>query len=204
MATATQKKSYAARLGVLAVALSLVTACLLGGTMAKYVTEVTGTGSATVAAWKFTAGNGTENFTVDLAKTAYDNINGKKIAPGTEGSFDIILDATGSDVAVDYTIAFSKLENKPTNLKFYYKNESDQKVAIDDPTSADAIKGTIDYGSAADAMKVTKTVYWDWAIGNSDADNSTDTANGTAAKLMTFDIKVTGTQQTPVETTPAP
>lgn len=46
---ATQKKSYAARLGVLAVALSLVTACLLGGTMAKYVTEVTGTGSATVA-----------------------------------------------------------------------------------------------------------------------------------------------------------
>ncbi|MDN4469665.1 hypothetical protein [Gordonibacter sp. RACS_AR68] len=193
MATATQKKSYAARLGVLAVALSLVTACLLGGTMAKYVTEVTGTGSATVAKWSFTANGKTDTFgSIDLAKTAYTNVAEKKIAPGTEGSFDIVLDASGSDVAVDYTIAFSNLQNKPKNLKFY--SDKDKSTEISD--LATALTGTIELKDVGTA--VTKTVYWDWAIGSSDADNSTDTANGTAAKSMTFDIAVTGTQKTPV------
>lgn len=197
---ATQKKSYAARLGVLAVALSLVTACLLGGTMAKYVTEVSGTGSATVAKWSFTANGKTDTFgSIDLAKTAYTNVAEKKIAPGTEGSFDIVLDASGSDVAVNYNIAFSNLQNKPANLKFY----SDKEKSTEISDLATGLTGTIDYDSAANAMKVTKTVYWDWAIGSSDLNNSADTTNGTAAELMAFDIKVTGTQQTPVETTPA-
>ena len=195
MTTATQKKSYASRLGVLAVALTLVTACLLGGTMAKYVTEVTGTGSATVAKWSFKANGETETFTgIDLASTAYTNINNtdkKRIAPGTEGNFDIVLDASGSDVAVDYTIAFSNLQNKPTNLKFYSDKEKKTEIS----NLATGLAGTIELKDVATA--VTKTVYWDWAIGSSDADNSADTANGAAAKSMTFDITVTGTQKTP-------
>ena len=206
MATATQKKSNAARLGVLAVALSLVTACLLGGTMAKYVTEVTGTGSATVAKWSFKANEKTDTFTVDLAKTAYTNINntdGNKIAPGTEGSFDIKLDASGSDVAVDYTIAFSNLQNKPTNLKFY----SDENMAteIADLTNTTALNGEI---KLADISKpVTKTIYWKWAyeIGNDEATKKTNNAQDVkdAVNSMTFTITVTGTQQTPTAT-PAP
>lgn len=194
-ATATQKKSYAARLGVLAVALSLVTACLLGGTMAKYVTEVSGTGSATVAAWSFKANEKTDTFTVDLAKTAYTNINntgGNKIAPGTEGSFDIKLDASGSDVAVDYTIAFSNLQNKPTNLKFY--SDKDKGTEISD--LANAFTGTIELKDVGTA--VTKTVYWDWTIGADEAANIDDTTDGTNPEAMTFDIKVTGTQKEPV------
>lgn len=201
---ATQKKSYAARLGALAVALSLVTACLLGGTMAKYVTEVTGTGSATVAAWSFKANEKTDTFTVDLAKTAYTNINntgGNKIAPGTEGSFDIKLDASGSDVAVDYTIAFSNLQNKPTNLKFY----SDENMAteIADLTNTTALNGEI---KLADISKpVTKTIYWEWAyeIGNDEATKKTNNAQDVkdAVNSMTFDITVIGTQQTPATPT---
>ncbi|MEI3230105.1 MAG: hypothetical protein V8S24_01915 [Gordonibacter pamelaeae] len=122
MATATQKKSNAARLGVLAVALSLVTACLLGGTMAKYVTEVTGTGSATVAKWSFKAKNQTTTLAeVNIANTAYANTNAAtgRIAPGTAGSFDIALDANGSEVAVGYAIALTNLGNMPEGLKFY-------------------------------------------------------------------------------------
>lgn len=198
MTTATQKKSYASRLGVLAVALTLVTACLLGGTMAKYVTEVTGTGSATVAKWSFTANGETETFTdINIASTAYTNINNtdkNRIAPGTEGSFDITLDATGSDVAVDYTIAFSNLKNKPTNLKFY----SDEAGTTEITNLATGFTGKIDYNATADAMKTTKTVYWKWAYqtGSSDA---TDVAD--SGKDMTFDIKVTGTQAEPTKKT---
>ena len=52
-----KRKSQASRLGVLALALTLVTTCLTGGTMAKYVTEVTGNATAAVAAWSFKVNN---------------------------------------------------------------------------------------------------------------------------------------------------
>ena len=57
------------------------------------------------------------------------------------------------------------------------------------------LTGAIDYNATADAMKITKTVYWKWAYQTASGD-AADVAN--AGKDMTFDIKVTGTQKTPV------
>ena len=48
----------------------------------------------------------------------------KTIAPGTNGSLDIILDTTGADVAIDYAVTFDNLVNKPTNMKFTYGNKT--------------------------------------------------------------------------------
>lgn len=205
----TTKKSYVARLGVLVVALTLVSTCLLGGTMAKYVTDVTGTGSATVAKWSFKANekDATSKFTVDLASTAYDNVGDKRIAPGTKGSFDIVIDASGSEVAVDYTIAFSNLLNKPDNLTFYSDETKD--TPISDLANYDGLNGTI----ALDKVntKVTKTVYWEWPYetGSGDAIKASDAMDTTAGaketdgdRKVSFDIVVTGTQKTPVEKPP--
>ena len=50
-----REKSYVARLGALALVLTLMTTCLTGGTLAKFVTEVEGEAEATVAAWEFKA-----------------------------------------------------------------------------------------------------------------------------------------------------
>ena len=49
-----KKRSYVSCLGALAVAMTLVTTSLTGGTMAKYATEVTGSvmGAATLALLK--------------------------------------------------------------------------------------------------------------------------------------------------------
>lgn len=188
-----KKKSYVARLGVLALALTLVTTCLTGGTMARYVTEVTGAATATVAKWSFKANSQTQNFTVNLTDTT---LNGKvadgKIAPGTDGSFDISIDADGSEVALDYTIAFSNMENKPSNLKFY--SDPNFKTEISDLATYSGLNGTItltDIGTP-----VTKTVYWQWAYGDAvEPDQATITG-----KDMTFTITVTGTQQNPSQT----
>ena len=190
---ATQKKSYAARLGVLAVALSLVTACLLGGTMAKYVTEVTGTGSATVAKWNFKANGGTESFDVALTDATQAGVAANKIAPGAKGSFDIAMSAADSEVGVDYTIAFSGTDNLPTGLKFYSDAAGNTVITEFDAVST----GTI---AAAGTKK--ETIYWSWPTTGSDVN---DTAAGTAADgaAKTFTIKVTGTQQKPTAT-PAP
>ena len=45
-----------------------------------------------------------------------------KIAPGTSGSFKIIVDGTGSDVGINYNIVFKNETSKPQNLKFIYEN----------------------------------------------------------------------------------
>lgn len=190
----TRKRSYAARLGILAVALALTSTCLLGGTMAKYATEVTGTGSATVAAWSFKANGKTDTFAVDLAKTAYtniDNTGGNKIAPGTEGSFDVKLDASGSDVAVDYSIEFSKPTNVPAGLKFYSDSGFGTEIAV----ASGSVTGMI----AADAADktATKTIYWKWPFTTNDAGDTADTTVGKDAKAVSIDIKVTGTQVKP-------
>lgn len=181
----TKKKSYASRLGILALVLALTSTCLLGGTMAKYATEVTGTGSATVAKWSFKVNGETATMaTVDLANTNYSNVKSKTIAPGTKGSFDIELDASGSEVAVDYTIAFKNLSGKPDGLKFY--SDAARKTEISLSTG---LTGTIALSDVN--TKLTKTIYWEWPYG---ADN-TDIAQ--TGSTMKFDIAVTGAQQTP-------
>ena len=189
---ATQKKSYAARLGVLAVALSLVTACLLGGTMAKYVTEVTGTGSATVAKWSFKAnGSDTTLTEVNIANTAYTNVATGKIAPGTAGSFDIALDAKGSEVAVDYAIELSNLGNMPKGLNVYEGANKTSGITVTGGVAT--LEGSIGKDSVDTPVK--KTIYWVWDGADTDAD---DTVLGKAGEKKTFNIKVTGTQKTPV------
>lgn len=185
---ATKRKSNAARVGVLALALALVSACLLGGTLAKYSTEVTGTGSATVAKWSFTANGATDKFDVSLVDETQTGVAEGRIAPGAKGSFAIELDANGSEVAVDYTIAFSNLTGMPDGLKFY--SDSDRKNAIDDLGAYEGLNGTIALANVG--TSVTKTVYWAWAEG-ADAE---DTVVGKDPKAGTFAVTVTGTQKT--------
>lgn len=195
------KKKTVGRLGVVALALTLISTCLMGGTLAKYTTEVTGTGSATVAKWSFKANDQTATFTdIDLASTAYTNVAAKKIAPGTEGSFDIKLDASGSEVAVKYEIAFSNLKNKPANLKFYTNEACTDEIT--DLTSK-TLTDTIELADVE--TPVTKTIYWKWAYETNSGDaadtNAGKGANADATSKMTFDIKVTGTQATPEKQT---
>lgn len=188
----TKKKSYAARLGVLALALTLMTTCLLGGTMAKYTTEITGKGSATVAQWKFEANGGTSEFNIDLANTKYSNVVDKKIAPGTKGSFDIILDATGSEVGVAYSIKLLAPPNLPDGFEFY-SSDTDSKEKID---LTKPLTGKIELGPSTSAIKdtVTKTIYWEWPGTGSD---DKDTDAGKTPSTMTLGITITGEQQTP-------
>ena len=45
-----------------------------------------------------------------------------KLLQVQSGAFDIIVDATGSEVGINYNISFTEEENKPQNLKFTYDN----------------------------------------------------------------------------------
>ena len=182
-------KKHAGRLAAAAVALTLVTVCLLGGTLAKYATTVTGTGSATVAEWSFKANEKTDTFSVDLKDESGKTTDGK-IAPGSKGSFKIKVDGTGSEVALDYSAVFSNIQGKPSALKFY---SDEYMTEIADLAEYKGIKGSI---GATDVDKVKEyTIYWQWPF-----NDASETVPET--KAMSFNITVTGTQQAPETTAP--
>ena len=118
----------------------------------------------------------------------------KTIAPGTNGSFDIILDATGADVAIDYAVTFDNLVNNPTNIKFTYCN----KTSYTFKGLEYVLKGRI---ALNDARTKTLTIKWSWdyqtgTTAEEKANNDKIDTND-SGKDFSFDIKVTGTQVNP-------
>ena len=205
-----KKKSYVGRLGALALMLTVITTCLLGGTMARYVTEVTGSATATVASWSFKAnnnGNNTTFATIDLGdttnRTSYDENTLKKkvIAPGTSGKFTITIDGTDSDVGIDYAVKIKASDGTtlPSDLLFSTEEITEAKSDLTLTKLEEKLTGTIDYSNAANAMKKDITIYWAWDFGENDTTSAND--NDYAGQTWTLDIAVTGKQVAPAEST---
>ncbi len=132
-----KKRNIAARLGAVALVLTLVTTSLTSGTLAKYVASEEATGTAYVAAFDFKAyntglGSGeTKTWTDEFNLTANNYINyaavkgsnqedkKKVLAPGAEGTIPIAIDIGNSDVAVDVKIEMQVPVGSvfPTNMQ---------------------------------------------------------------------------------------
>ena len=166
-----------------------------------------GSAKAVVAKWAFDAKNSnqtiaTQNFVIDLGDTtnrsAYPTTDIKEgvIAPGTTGSFDIVLDGTGSEVGIDYTVKFAAKAGTtlPDDMVFSFKPITESNKGVKLASLADET-GTIDYTATVKGMEKTITVYWSWAF---DADD-TATVNDNTYRGVTWlmDITVTGKQTTP-------
>ena len=166
---------------------------------AKYKTTLKGNGTATVAKWSFKVNGQTQTIPdIDLATTMKENNNvvEGKLAPGTEGSFDLNLDATGSEVAIDYNIKLIVTE-KPTNLRFYTDSSYTKEIA-----STDGVMNVSGVMSLEEIKTIqTKTIYWKWAYQTGTATNDIvandkiDTAD--SKKSVTMTITVTGTKRNP-------
>ena len=111
---------------IVSVLLAILLSFIGGKTFSKYLTQVKGEGIAEIASWDFKVNGRTDEVqTINLSST-FDNetLIGNKIAPGTKGSFNINLDATGSEVGINYKVTFDGETQKPTNLKFKYNDTS--------------------------------------------------------------------------------
>jgi len=166
---------------------------------AKYKTTLKGNGTATVAKWSFKVNGQTQTIPdIDLATKMkkVNNVAENKLAPGTEGSFELNLDATGSEVAIDYNIKLIVTE-KPTNLRFYTDSSYTKEI-----TSTDGVMNVSGVMSLEEIKTIqTKTIYWKWAYQTGTAANDIvandkiDTAD--SKKSVTMTITVTGTKRNP-------
>ena len=184
---------------IIAILVAIVLSFIGGQTYSKYVTEVRGDGTAQIATWDFKVnGQKEEVQTISLGST-YDSstlVNGK-IAPGTEGNFQIKVDATGSEVGIDYKIKFSDETTKPANLKFYYQEVEYNSIL----ELGEALSGTIN----ADDENKSKTfdIKWKWNYETGSnptevaSNDKIDTQNAQEITNYEFDVIVSGTQVVP-------
>lgn len=184
---------------IIAILVAIILSFIGGQTYSKYVTEVRGDGTAQIATWDFKVnGQKEEVQTISLGST-YDSstlVNGK-IAPGTEGNFQIKVDATGSDVGIDYKIKFSDETTKPTNLKFYYQEVEYNSIL----ELEDALSGTINADDENKAKTFDIKWKWNYETGSNPTEiasnDKIDTQNAQEITNYEFDVIVSGTQVVP-------
>ncbi len=184
---------------VLAVLLIILLAFIGGQAYAKYVSEVRGNGVAEVATWDFKVNGQSEQVEeINLASTCNnETLVDNKIAPGTTGSFNILVDATDSDVGINYNITFTEEENKPENLKFFYNEKEYNSIK----ELEKELSGTIN-ANEEDKTR-TLNVQWEWSYetGSNEEEiaknDLIDTKDGQTIQNYNFEVVVTGTQVRP-------
>lgn len=180
--------------------ISIVLISFIGGkAYSKYVSEVRGDGLAEVATWSFKVNGQQEQVqTINLVSTCNnETLLDNKIAPGTSGSFNIIVDGTESDVGINYKVKFQNETDKPQNLKFKYQGKEYNSIS----ELQDILSGTI----AANDKEKTRTlqIEWQWKYETGNNENEIanndkiDTLNAKNISQYTFKVVVSGTQVEP-------
>lgn len=184
---------------IIFILLILILLALLGHTYSRYITTINGKGIIEVAKWAFIVnGENSSTTNIKLAQTYNPNtLVENRIAPGTKGSFDIVIDTTGSEVGIDYCVKFENENNKPKNMEFSYGDLTVKSIK----ELEDVLKGNIS-ADTQDKVK-TLTINWQWKYetGSTKEEIETNDAKDTQdAKLLSqfqFDIIVVGTQVEP-------
>jgi len=184
------KKNYVARLGTLALVLGIMSTCVIGNTLARYVGESTGTGTVAVAAWNVKMKKGADelakafDFTLAETKKVNNKVASGFVAPGDEGVLDYIITDTGSNVEYIYSVKLdtSNFTGKGINIKFY-KDEAHTEAWTDIVDATAAINTTMETGK----------IYWVWK--DEEANNADDTKAGIAAvNDLKFTVTLTASQ----------
>jgi hypothetical protein len=185
---------------IVSIALIAIILSFVGGQVyAKYMSKVNGKGTADIAQWSFKVNENEEKLQTISLKSTINNqtLVNNKIAPGTEGSFQIKIDATGSDVGINYVTSIQNESAKPTNLKFAYNNNTYNTLT----ELQEVLKGTINADDQNKIKTITIDWYWSYETGSTPEQKSEndiiDTKNAKEISEYTFDIIITGTQVDP-------
>jgi len=180
--------------------LSCIIVAFIGGqSYSKYVSKVRGDGIAEVATWSFKVNGGQEHVqTIQLGSTCNnETLIDNKIAPGTSGGFNIMVDGTGSDVGINYHIVFENETVKPTNLKFIYNSQEFNSIE----ELQNNLSGTINANDEDKTRTLTIGWKWDYETGKTEeeiaSNDKIDTQNAQNIANYTFNVIVSGTQVEP-------
>lgn len=183
------KKSIFSKVGAAAMVLTLVTASLVGGTFAKYTSTASGTATATAAAWNITFEGNSKTYSNGTSITLSKDDNGRAknmIVPGDSNTLDLKILGNDSEVGFDYTIEIKSKAPEGTTYPIIWRKDGTE-------LTGNTIKGHVNY--AAGAMDKTETITWELPVDTG--------AENVAGNTFTYDVVITATQSTEVETASA-
>ena len=177
-----RKENKLTKIAIFALIVAIIATILVSGTYARYTTRLTGTDTVEIAKWAWNISgedisNTTTTYTLDLFNTI-DSSNGSaeqhtasgKIAPGTQGRFDILI-TNNSEVDATYAVTFSEDNQLGANIEYSIDNSHWGNVSTLDITAT-----AIDQGDST-----TLPIYWRWSYNVSNDQNTADTLVGFGA-----------------------
>lgn len=183
-------------LSVLIIVIISIISFFIGIAFNKYNTSIKGEGLAEIATWNFKVNGKSEEIqTIDLASTINnETILGSKLAPGTSGSFDIIIDATETQVGIKYNIISIEEIDKPHNLKFIYEEKEYNSLK----ELQQKLSGIIN-ANDKNKVRILKILWkWNYETGSTaeeiNANNLLDTQDAQNIQNYKFTICVSGEQ----------
>ncbi len=174
----------------------LVTVSLyfVGGTYARYTDKLTGTATANIAKWAVKVGgqDASTSKTLNLSFTTDKSefVTDGKIAPGSSISAEVVLDLTGTEVAVD---VLGKIETDSL-ADIIGTSEFTTKITVDGNDLQETAQSapTIALGAISNEHKVKITITWD---NQDDVQSVSDTALGRSEETTSLELPVTLTVQ---------
>lgn len=174
----------------------LVTSYLIGNTYALFETNLVSTYNIETGKWEITINETlieptTTSFVLDQV-TILENsyvINQNKIAPGTEGYFDIEINPNDTDVSIQYEISFD-FSKIPTGIQILGVTETNGDTLVE--TTENTFSNIITLNEIKEGKKNNIRVNIRWV--NNEDNNDSDSALGTVynnSLLIPVDIMIT-------------
>ena len=148
-----------------------------------------------ISTWSFIVNNKKEEIQkINLFESNIKAKHESRLAPGTSGSFKIFLDATDSEVDLEYHINSVEEINKPRNLKFIFNEKEYESLK----QMEEVLSGTI----SADENEKTRLfqINWEWKYETGDTkeeiikNDLIDTEDMNKIRIYNFVICVSGEQ----------
>lgn len=115
--------------------------------------------------------------TIDNKTLVYE-----KIAPGTKGSFNIVLNTNKN---MNYKIVFESKNEKPSNLQFYTLQDNKKYATLEE-------LGEKLVGRIIKKEEKVIPIYWEWVYEITEEQNKKDTLEATEIREYNFFIYVQG------------
>ena len=169
-------------------------------TYAKYFTLTTGKIGSSIKQWNIKVNDELikNNTTLSQTITAYfPNENGKtavnKMAPGTEGYFEIVIDYSKVDLSFSYDLSIAENE-KLKDLQIDRIEVDGEEIERTDPDSINIV-GNVNIEDPDDDLKKIVIVYFKWY---DESDNNMDDEEDTSIPIendsIDFDVNILVTQ----------
>lgn len=166
------RKNKTSKIVAFALLLAIIALILVSSTYAKYTTTISGTDTAVVAKWNVSSGYDTTTF--GLFDTINDTKGGKTeddvktglIAPGTQGSFKVVL-KNDSEVTSDYEVTLVQ-SNKNIPIQYNFGGDTWYTAAqLETDVVKNLLKGTLAFKESSKVTEATPTskeitISWKW------------------------------------------